>query len=342
MKNKKQIVSILIVILTVAVMAASLYAAFSWYMPDSPSGYVFELVADSVYSIYFSSTDVDTEGDLIPAKAMPGAVAEGKNFDVKRLYNPADPEPSYVSEIAQNLSYSTTFINRGADTILVEYDWYITLPDNPLERLDKDEFVLNVDFWNMDLEQAIVPDANNRFYLSPIGDSRTIQIAVNVTMYFAKVDELMDPRIKDSTLLVTIDLRRIWELSQNGYMEIRYATDDPQVSGTLYPGQNPISYTKDFAYSGASSYLADTSWMVEHYDSQLEPQLFDVELTFINKATQQQIIPDINGRINIPANATVQVTAELSFAYAEALMQTHYPQLLNQKLYVTISVGTAP
>lgn len=344
---KKRIVFMLIISLTIAVSAFSLYASFAWYLPDAPSGYVFDLVADSVYSIYFSSTEVETEGELIPANAMTGAVAEGKYFDVKREYDPLAPEyngsnpdicKSYVSEIAQELSYSTKFINRGADTILVEYEWYITLASNPLERLDKDEFAFDVDFWNIALEEEITPDENNRFYLSPVGDSRTIEIDLDVTMYFAKVDELMDPRLKGSELLVTIDIRRIWELPSEGYMEIRFATDDPNAEGSLYPaGEDSILFSRDFSYAGGSNYLANVSWFAAHYETLLEPTLFIVDITFTDKIAEVEIIPDIDGKINIPAGGTVQVDIEVAYATSEIP-----PELLNQRLYVTIAIGTAP
>ncbi|NCA67904.1 MAG: hypothetical protein EOM87_07575 [Clostridia bacterium] len=268
---------------------------------------------------------------------MPGAVAEGKYFDVKKPYNHPDPPRSYVSQTAQNLSYSTTFINRGAGTILVEYDWYISLSTEPLERLDKDEFVLAVNFYDLDRGEAIDVDENNIFELTPVGESRTLEVQVNVEMYFAKVDELMDPRLKDSTLLVTIDLRRMWELTSGGYLEVVFDTDDDAVEGTLTP-EDPIEYTKQFAYTSDSSYLADVSWWVEDLVEPLASNLFNMTLKFINMANMQELVPD-NGKISIPANSTIEIQVELSLT--ESAIQTR-PELLVQKLYVNIAVGTAP
>lgn len=348
---KKRIASIVIIVLAIAVAAVSFYASYAWYKPDSPSGYSIELVADSVYSIYFSSTAVETEGNLIPAKAMPGAVAEGKFFDVTRLYEALAPEyngnnddicKSYVSETAETLSYATKFTNRGADTILVEYEWHIALSTDPSERLDKDEFVFDLDLWNPSLEEEIVPDENNRFYLSPVGDSNTIEIDMDVFIYFAKVDELMDPRLKDSELLVTVDLRRIWELSSGGYMEIRFVTDDPMVEGHFYPEEDPIVLTRDFIYSGASNYPADVSVEVFYYEIPIDLSLFIIDITFFNTITYQEILPDGNGKIPLPAAGSIRVDVEISFVYGEAYMLENHSELLNQRLYVTIGIGTAP
>lgn len=345
MGNKKSIVSILIIIIVAIISAVSLYASFAWYIPNAPSGYVFDLIADSVYSIYFSSSEVDIDGELKPAVAMPGAVAEGKYFDVKKLYDENDPENerSYVSEIAETISYSTTFISRGADTILVEYEWYITFSTDPAVRLDKDEFVFDVSFFDVERESAIIPDSDNRFYLEPVGETRTVEISVDIEMYFAKVDELMDPRFKDSVFWVTVDIRRIWEIGTNGYMEISFDTNSSEVDGLFYPEEDPIYFESHFSHTGGVSYLADIDWYIMQGGFEVPDYgLYSISVKFFNKANQQEIVPNIDGKINLPANSNIRVEVELGFVYDLDYMLTNHPSVVGQVHSMTIAIGTAP
>ncbi len=357
MANKKSLMTFFIINIVAILAAVIIYASFAWYVPNSPTGYLFELTADNVFSIYFSSQDVETEGELIPAVAMKDAVAEGRHFDVNKLYDESDPENerSYVSQTASAISYATKFTSSSLAAILVEYDWYIALapeieeddPENgedvpELVMLDKGDFIFNISFYDIARAQELIPDENDRFYATPIGDTNMVEIAVNVELMFSQVDELLDPRYKDNVFWVTVDVKRIWELEKNGYLGISFDSTDPEVEGELYPENPPIKYIKNFVYTGTTNYLADIGWEVEHNYEIRDPSLYNVVIKFFVRSTQQQIMPDANGRINFPAQKNIVMEVEVSFAHSLEYMQLNYPDMLEFKHSINIAIGTAP
>ncbi|HHT84122.1 MAG TPA: hypothetical protein GXZ92_06685 [Clostridiales bacterium] len=360
-KSKTTINIITLILLLVALCTAT----FAWYAGESLS-YDFDLVADSVFSIYFSSVDVDVEGVLSPAIAMEGAVANGKYMDVTRTYDPSDENPSWVSKAAEHITYWTSFLFRGNASITVSYDWFVSLQEDPAYLVDKSQFVVDVDFF---LDDEEIEKVNDKLTIHPIGSTTVIDI--RVTMYFAYVDELLDPVLKSNAILTTIDISRIFELGRNETLDIVFDTSRKKAIGAMEPAvamegavaagkyidvrkayvpgndddplqswvekvATPVRYTTDFIYTGTLNYLVDYTWTVEYQEQALEPSLFILDVIFRDAQSGQPILPNAQGFINLPPSSTITVTVYMYYALVLEVMEENYSHLLDVDFNVII------
>lgn len=110
MKNKVLFNLIFSIVAAITTLTISIAASFSWFEGVREISEEFEIKADGVLYLYIPASMVETDEILTPAKAMPGAVANGLNMDVLNLYNETDEEPSYVSQTAEIAEYSTDFV----------------------------------------------------------------------------------------------------------------------------------------------------------------------------------------------------------------------------------------
>lgn len=364
MKNKRITMVTTVALITFIILALTL-STYAWYV-DGLFNYRVELVADNIASMYFTSTDAEVEGTLVPAIAMEGAVENNKFMDVTREYNAYDAEPSWVSEVAGQITYWTDFVFRGNAPILITYESFISLADDPTYFIDKSQFITDVDFF-VEEEELIQDDNKTTIY--PNEETYITTVDVRVSIYFAYVDELVDPILKDKAIFTTIHITKVNQFEENQNIDISWDTDSIKSKGVMAPAvamvgavaegkymdvkrtynasdptpswisiaATPKSNVSEVMYTGTNTYYVECSWSVSKGGVLLDPSLFIVEIV-IKDANYQQLIPDENDLIALPPSSTITVEASIYFAFVEEVMQESYSHLLSGNLNILIHI----
>lgn len=230
----RMVISILIIVITLSMVAVSSYA---WYNAEIEAAYQLDVDASGVLYLYVEApikpiVDDEDERTLVPAKAMPGAVANGLRLDPLELYDPNSSDPSYISSVATQVTYSDKFIMQQAagtatdvvysisvrstsDETGIEYDnseivfsnvefsyWHTVQTDNIIEY-DEDE---NPVYEYVDVLEDPLISHSDDFTTGTllIEDAQTIDFSI--TMYLANVDELMDDNMMNSSIWIKLAL----------------------------------------------------------------------------------------------------------------------------------------
>lgn len=125
--RKNKLFSLIIAALIALSVLLNGCASGAWFQESAENSTSFEMVADGVLLIVIDvpSTSFEGEGSMTPAVLMENALREHKYFDVKKLYNEADPENerSYVQNIATDAVfklYITFFTGGGSEGTYVK------------------------------------------------------------------------------------------------------------------------------------------------------------------------------------------------------------------------------
>lgn len=364
MKNKKATIITSIALIALIIVALAM-ATYAWYIDDSLN-YNVDLLADSIASIYFTSSDAEVEGTLIPAIAMEGAVADNKYMDVTREYDETDPTPSWVSQAASQITYWTNFVFRGTAPIIITYDTFVSLANNPSYFVDNSEFVIEIDFFVE--EEQLIKDGN-KTTIYPREDTDITIVDVKVNMYFAYVDELVDPILKEQAIFTTINITRVYQFLENQNIDISFDTDSAKAQGVMSPAiamsgallegkyidikrtynasdtepswietaATPTIFSTEIMYMGTNSYLVECSWNISKDGILLDPSIFLVEIV-LKDSNNQQLIPDENEFISLPASSTIIVEISVYYALVEEVMQETYSHLLSEDFNILIKI----
>ena len=212
-KTTKILISILLIVVTFSLIFTASYA---WYQVQFSAVFVLDVDASGILYLYLEvPVDNMQEGDdryLSPAVAMPYAVANGMYMDPLIEYDALDETPSYVSKVANSKTYSGNFTLLQGTGIVSNLHYKISMKAGSVfssETFSKAEFVYSdvefvyydlvvVDSETGDLETVTVyplvsqaPD--NMTGILTITSSQ--KVFFNITIQFANVDELVDPRI---------------------------------------------------------------------------------------------------------------------------------------------------
>lgn len=137
MKKMKRAISRILMpcVLMVASIFAIVSLSLAWFRTDPVYVTQIDVDAKGVLYLYLPSQLVMSDQSLVPAVAMPGAVAGGLPMDVMRAYSASDPDPSYISQPAQTavVHGAVRIINEGAPKEPAEYlpvdeDGYVLFP----------------------------------------------------------------------------------------------------------------------------------------------------------------------------------------------------------------------
>lgn len=107
----KQIIITIVSLISVIVVAAAFTVA--WYQEEVVDPYQFDITADGVLFVYIGTTSFDSEQSFAPAVAMSEAIEGGQYYDVTKVYNSGDANPSYISKAA-----TVATINTPAITVM--------------------------------------------------------------------------------------------------------------------------------------------------------------------------------------------------------------------------------
>lgn len=102
MMRNKRLLSLIAVVSLVLALSLGGCVSGAWFQESAGNSGAFELVADGVLLIIIEvpADPEPADGVMTPAKLLPGALANHEDFDVTRVYNVADPNPSYVERAA--------------------------------------------------------------------------------------------------------------------------------------------------------------------------------------------------------------------------------------------------
>ncbi len=214
--NKKRTKTLISLILIMVTLCFSITATYAWYQVQFNAVFVLDVDASGILYLYLEvPVDNMQQGDdrfLSPAVAMPYAVANGLYMNPLVEYNPQDANPSYVAKAANQKTYSGNFTLLQGYGIVSNLHYKISMRAGSglaSEAFSKSDFVYTgVDFIYYDtvlvdpetLATEIVPvnplisqSADNMSGVLTITSSQ--KVFFNVTISFANVDELVDPRI---------------------------------------------------------------------------------------------------------------------------------------------------
>ncbi|MFA6867498.1 MAG: hypothetical protein WCR54_08315 [Clostridia bacterium] len=236
----RMVIIIFVLILTLTMVAVSSYA---WYNEDIEAAYQLDVDASGVLYLYVETPikpipeGEEEERTLYPAKAMPGAVANGLRLNPLELYDAEAANPSYVSKITSSVSYDDKFVLQQAIGSETDVNYSISVSSSHDDTgfvYDNAEFCFSevkFSYWETittvivdEFGDPILDDEGNEKYeahqekkdalVSQTGDKTSgvmritdaESIDFTITMYLANVDELMDDNLLGTSIWIKISL----------------------------------------------------------------------------------------------------------------------------------------
>ncbi len=211
--SKKIILIILIATLGASLLIATGAVTFAWYSSRVTSDNDLEIPAGGALIVGFDSEAVIVSGNMYPAVAMKDAIRDNKHVDVLIAYDESVEESlrSYVSTPATTFNYASDIhfyedpTNKDAYSSYncwFSVDSYVVNNGTKYDSIDDEvaySMTITITYTDASLSEH---DVENMpiYQNTPFSLLGECKMKLNLSVYYAKVDEECDPALIGGTL----------------------------------------------------------------------------------------------------------------------------------------------
>lgn len=215
MKQKHTLI-LITCLLTASLVLALGTVTFSWYQSRISSDKGVEIPADGFIVVGFDENPEIAAGVLEPAVAKPNAIRDNRYFDVMKLYDENDANPSYIEKKATSYTHTE---------VITFYE-----KPNSQEEIESYLFMLTAQAYVMLGEEAHNVNTNREinFNISAVVDYENIEdptepikitpevkfeikgsatITLSIEIWLALPDELCDPNLISNDLFFEFGIK---------------------------------------------------------------------------------------------------------------------------------------